>query len=71
MGTITITTNGSFGYSTKTISAMKVGHAGAIGEAIAYLSSEALPKAIKNDHECQRDGVEPEAGFGGLGKLAG
>lgn len=70
MGMLTITLNGSFGaYRTKQFTAMKVGHAGAIAEAIKWLAEEELPKAIKNDHECQKDGIEPTDGFGGLGKL--
>lgn len=70
MGTITITMNGSFGgYRSKTVSAMQKGHAAAVAEAIDYLATEELPKAIKNDHECHSAGLEPEAGFGGLGRL--
>jgi hypothetical protein len=70
MGQITVGLRGSFGNARiKTFSAMSGGHAHAVGEAIRYLAEVELPLAIKNDHECQRDGVEPELGFGNLGKL--
>jgi len=70
MGMITITIQGSFGAArTERFSAMKIGHAGAVAEAIKYLVEHEMPKAIKNDHECQKDGIEPSDGFGGLGKI--
>ncbi len=70
MGMLTITLQGSFGnYRTKTFSAMKVGHAGAIAEALKYLAGEELPLAIRNDHECHKDGIEPSEGFAGTGKI--
>ena len=70
MGMLTITVNGSFGCPrTKTFSAMKVGHAGAVAEALKYLTEIELPVAIHNDHKCQRDGIEPSEGFGGMGKI--
>lgn len=65
MGMITITLNGSFSFSTKQFSAQGKGHAFAIAEAIRWLAEEELPKAIVNDHECHRDGIEPGLGFGG------
>lgn len=70
MGMLTVSLAGSFGaMRTKQFSAMQIGHAGAIAEAIKYLAEVELPKAIKNDHECHRDGIEPSTGFGGLGKI--
>lgn len=70
MGVINISLSGSFGYTpTKTFSAMKVGHAQAIADAIKYLIEVEMPKAIKNDHECHRDGIQPSDGFGGLGQM--
>ncbi|KAF1008950.1 MAG: hypothetical protein GAK28_00582 [Luteibacter sp.] len=70
MGQITITFQGSFGSArTKVFSAMSGGHAHAVGQAVAYLANDELPKAIKNDHECHRDGIQPSDGFGCLGKL--
>jgi len=66
MGTITIQLAGSFGESrSKRFSAMEVGHAQAVADAIAYLASEEMARAIVNDHACQRDGIEPSKGFGG------
>ena len=71
MGNITVTTQGSFGpLKSKTISAMSGGHAKAVGDMIKYLSEEILPAAIKNDHECHRDGVQPTDGFGSLGVIS-
>lgn len=70
MGVITITFQGSFGTPrTERFSAMKIGHAGAIAEAIKYLAEHEMPNAIKNDHECHKDGIEPSDGFGGRGKV--
>lgn len=67
MGMITVYLEGSFGNRTKPFRAMEGGHAKAIAEAIQYLAEVELPKAIRNDHECHRDGIEPSAGFGKLG----
>lgn len=67
MGMITVTLNGSFGFSTKQFTAVTGGHAQAIGDAIKHLVEVELPRAIKNDHECHRDGIEPNEGFGRLG----
>jgi hypothetical protein len=70
MGQITIQLHGSFGaLRSKTFSAMDKGHAAAIAEAIGYLAEVEMPKAIKNDHECHRDNIEPRMGFGGQGLL--
>lgn len=68
MGMLTVDLRGSFGEArSKTFSAMEGGHAQAIAEAIQYLSEVELPKAIRNDHECHKDGIEPSAGYGKLG----
>lgn len=70
MGTITISFNGSFGWKQpRQFSAMSAGHAAAIAEAIKYLAGEEMQKAILNDHECQRDNIEPAKGFGGIKKI--
>ena len=69
MGTIAINLAGSFGSRYKHFTATTGGHAQAIAEAIQYLSEVELPKAIRNDHECHRDGIEPSEGFGKLGKI--
>ena len=70
MGQITITLEGSFGARrTSTFTAMKVGHAQAVADAINYLAATEMPCAILNDHECHRDGIEPSEGFGGIGKV--
>lgn len=70
MGQITIELNGSFGkFRSERFSAMKGGHAKAIADAINYLATIEMPKAIKNDHECHRDGIEPSEGFGELGQF--
>lgn len=69
MGSITIDMAGSFGrVPRKTVSAMGGGHAHAITEAVQFLL-EQMPAAIKNDHECHRDGMQPGEGFACLGKL--
>lgn len=68
MGAITVQLVGSFGSPrAKTFSAMDGGHAQAVGEAIQYLAEVELPKAIRNDHECHRDGIEPSQGYGKQG----
>jgi hypothetical protein len=67
MGMIVIGTSGSFGNRSERFSAMTGGHAQAVADAIKYLSEVELPKAIRNDHECHRDGIEPSEGFGKLG----
>ena len=69
MGMLTINLAGSFGSRSKSFSAMAGGHAQAVAEAIQYLSEVELPKAIRNDHECHRDGIEPSEGYGKLGKI--
>lgn len=70
MGMIEISFAGSFGhYRKKQFTAMTGGHANAISEVIKYLAEEELPKAIKNDHECHKDGIEPSEGYGKLGLI--
>ena len=65
MGMVRIELVGSFSpQQSKAFSAMSYGHAAAIAEAIAWLSDECLPWAIKQDHELQAKGIEPEHGFG-------
>jgi len=65
MGSIIITTSGSFRISTsKTFSAMHGGHAQAVAEAIEFLSGELLPDAIQQDHELHEGNHYPEIGFG-------
>ena len=68
MGILTVSLRGSFGEARmQNFTAMTGGHAQAVAEAIQYLSEVELPKAIRNDHECHRDGIEPSEGFGKLG----
>ena len=65
MGMITISVSGSFvPKDAKTFSAMKSGHAKAVADAIKWLAEEVLPKAIINDHKCQKDGEFPTDKFG-------
>jgi hypothetical protein len=64
MGQIDISIAGSFGpRKAKSFSAMSKGHAHAVAEAIAWLSSEVLPDAIANDHDCHGEGEKPPGGF--------
>lgn len=67
MGMLVVGVSGSFGNRTERFSAMAGGHAQAVAEAIKYLSEVEMPKAIRNDHECHADGIEPTEGFGKLG----
>ena len=65
MGMITVKVEGSFrDPGERVFSAMHHGHADAVAQAIEYLSSEVLPKAIDQDHVLQEDGHSPEGGFG-------
>lgn len=68
MGMIKIEMVGSFPYRTKTFSAMQHGHADAIAKAITWLSKEALPRAIRQDHELHEHGEKPEGPFGSKGE---
>lgn len=64
MGQIDVTIAGSFGpRKSKSFSAMKKGHAHAVAEVIAWLSTEVLPDAIANDHDCHTEGAKPSDGF--------
>lgn len=63
MGLITITTEGSFGTSKKTFSAMTNGHADAVAQAIEYLAGEMLPESTAQDHALHQDGCFPKDGF--------
>lgn len=70
MGVINLSLSGSFGERRmKTFSAMDKGHASAVAEAIQYLAEVEMPKAIENDHRCHKEGLEPEKGFAGAGKM--
>lgn len=69
MGMLQITLSGSFGHASAQFSAMDKGHAAAIAEAIEYLVKVEMPKAIRNDHQCHAEGLEPGQGFAGLGKM--
>ena len=65
MGMITIGVQGSFTKKEqKVFSALNFGHAQAVADAIQYLSSEVLPLAIANDHQCQEEKVSPAISFG-------
>ena len=65
MGIITINVEGSFmDRPTKRFSAMHGGHAQAVAEAIEFLSSDLLPKAIQQDHMLHSMKEKPQIGFG-------
>ena len=65
MGSIRIVMGGSFGYpNERTFTANEEGHAKAVADAIKWLAEDILPKAITNDHECQRDDQYPTNKFG-------
>jgi len=69
MGVLTISTRGSFtNHVLEDFSAMHGGHAMAVAEAIEYLSSVLMPKAIEQDHNLHTDGHEPDIGFGKKGE---
>lgn len=63
MGVIRIETSGSFPGRSKTFSAIEKGHAHAVAEAIAWLSTEVLPEAIERDHRLHDEGAKPTRGF--------
>lgn len=66
MGQIGIDINGSFPAAMRkrvAFGAMESGHAAALGEAIAYLSS-LLPSAIRQDHALHDEGAFPRDNFG-------
>lgn len=71
MGIVRIELLGSFwanddGSRLRSFSASDHGHADAIAQAIAYLASEALPNAIRLDHELHGRGEFPDGPFGRL-----
>lgn len=63
MGVLRIETSGSFPTRSKTFSAMEHGHAHAVAQAIAFLSSEVLPAAIQSDHRLHDEDAKPSKGF--------
>lgn len=63
MGMITIQTVGSFGNRTNRTSAMEHGHAHAVQEAINWLVTEVLPRAINEDHRLHDEGHKPAKDF--------
>lgn len=69
MGYINVEIGGSFGNTkphsngSKQFSALTLGHAAAIGQAIDYLSS-LLPRAIDLDHRLHATRAMPSQGFG-------
>ena len=63
MGQISISINGSFGNYQKSFSAQQIGHAGAVAQAINWLSGEVLEQAIRNDHTCHEEKLQPSNGF--------
>lgn len=65
MGKIRIEIRGSFKPNeVKEFSALQTGHADCIAQVIEYLSREALPRAIEQDHALQANGQYPARGFG-------
>ena len=65
MGMIRVEITGSFKpCRVKTVSAQKNGHAAAVAEIIAWLSSDVLPKAIRQDHDLHEEGFKPDGPFG-------
>jgi mRNA-degrading endonuclease YafQ of YafQ-DinJ toxin-antitoxin module len=64
VGMIRVEMAGSFRHQLKTFSAMEGGHAKAVAETIAWLSSEVLPKAVEQDHALQAEDAYPEDRFG-------
>lgn len=71
MGTLTITTGGSFPRRTKTFQAIHNGHADAVAQAIEWLASEVLPAAIAQDHRLHDEGARPSDGFERVHRDAG
>lgn len=65
VGVLRIETTGSFPYRAKHFGATEWGHAHAVAEAIAWLSSEVLPAAIAQDHRLHESGAKPRLGFDG------
>lgn len=63
MGTIKISTGGSFGYRVKEFKAVTNGHADAVAQAIEWLAGEVLPEATAQDHALHDQGEQPQDGF--------
>ena len=67
MGIVTVRSSGSFKFQPDEelhFYAQDGGHAKAVAQAIAYLSTEVLPRAIEQDHRLQADGNYPDDVFG-------
>ena len=64
MGVLSIEMTGTFERAKKEFSAENGGHADAISQAIEWLSSAALPRAIEQDHALAADGQKPKKPFG-------
>ena len=64
MGVIQVALHGSFGAREKMFFADSHGHAAAVAEAIAWLSSDLLPETIVQDHKLQAEGDFPKDRFG-------
>lgn len=71
MGFVRIVLGGSFDQyddlkvgGTSSFPASDLGHAQAVADAIAWLSTQVLPKAIVMDHRLQTEGFKPTSGFG-------
>lgn len=69
MGMIRIIVGGSFEHEDAVFTAMEGGHAQAVADAIAFLSRQVLPKAIRQDHQLQHEGAFPANRFGIKGKV--
>jgi hypothetical protein len=63
MGFVNIETGGSFPTRRKAFGAIDHGHAHAVAEAIAWLSTEVLPAAVEQDHRLHERGAKPRHGF--------
>ena len=65
LGQIRVTIAGSFNSTgNHTFEAIYTGHADCVAQAIEFLSSEVLPRAIKQDHQLHTEGHSPQEGFG-------
>lgn len=63
MDVLRIETSGSFPARSRAFGAMEFGHARAVADAIAWLSTEVLPEAIERDHRLHDEGAKPTRGF--------
>lgn len=67
MGVINIQVQGSFGTpQRRTFGAQGHGHAQAVAAAIAWLSGEVLPRAVRLDHKLASEGHKPDHEFGAI-----